>query len=623
MENPNKHINEFLDYYYKYDGEPGYAVLINGRWGTGKTWFIAKDKKAHEEEGKKFLYVSLYGLTSFEQIEDEIFKQLHPLLSSKSMAITGKVLKGLLKTTLKIDIDGDNKGDLTVGSSIPDIDLPGYLKDTESYILIFDDLERASIDLVSLLGYINYFVEHQGHKVVIIANEEELLHEISGSDTQPVYRRIKEKLIGKSFTIQAELHVAIKYFIANIEDDKFKELYSRGFDDIVLLYNDSGAGNLRSLNHSLHDFERFVCLFDDGHIDNYDLMIHLLKIFLILSFEVRSGNINVSDILDIKSESIKSYGRLDSGDVENNSLTRMFRKYKGIDFYNLLIEGEDWYFLFDNGTCNEKKIRLALSNSKYMRDESTPDWVRLWDLLSISASDFKRCLQSVEEDFHSLNFEDENVVRHVTGIFLKFSSLGFIDESRDAVLSIACKCVDKIKHEGKLNACPNNIYDPRADESWGGLGFIDKDSDEFKALTKHINSCREDVIGELLPVKANELIDAVSEDPDKFYKSLVMGNSSDDVYVDIPVFEYAQAESFVDKFISADENAKSIVRMAFDVRYRGGASREVLKSELGFLERSIELIEKHMEESDCKLSKYQLSKYLEFVFYPAASFIRG
>jgi hypothetical protein len=41
------------------------------------------------------MYVSLYGLTSVRQIEDEFQRQLHPILSSKQMKIEWAVAKGL------------------------------------------------------------------------------------------------------------------------------------------------------------------------------------------------------------------------------------------------------------------------------------------------------------------------------------------------------------------------------------------------------------------------------------------------------------------------------------------------------------------------------------------------
>ena len=41
-------------------------------------------------------------------------------------------------------------------------------------ILCFDDLERANVDVIDILGYINNFVEHDGIKTILICNEKEL-----------------------------------------------------------------------------------------------------------------------------------------------------------------------------------------------------------------------------------------------------------------------------------------------------------------------------------------------------------------------------------------------------------------------------------------------------------------
>ncbi len=171
----NSHIEDYLDYYCGLSHSPGFALLLKGEWGCGKTWFINKYLKKLKQKKQKSLYVSLYGMTSFSEIEDAFFQQLHPVLSSKGMAVTGKILKGVLKGTLKIDLDGDKKDDGSVTLGIPDINLPDYLKNTDKSILVFDDLERCQIGIGNLLGYINSFVEHQGLKVILVANEEKLL----------------------------------------------------------------------------------------------------------------------------------------------------------------------------------------------------------------------------------------------------------------------------------------------------------------------------------------------------------------------------------------------------------------------------------------------------------------
>ena len=39
---PNKHIEEYFDYYFDAKKNFEYAVLLNGAWGSGKTWFIKR-----------------------------------------------------------------------------------------------------------------------------------------------------------------------------------------------------------------------------------------------------------------------------------------------------------------------------------------------------------------------------------------------------------------------------------------------------------------------------------------------------------------------------------------------------------------------------------------------------
>jgi KAP family P-loop domain. len=54
MENSNKHIEEFLDYYLNKEQSPDYAVLITGCWGSGKTYFIRHFLEKQGASKKKF-----------------------------------------------------------------------------------------------------------------------------------------------------------------------------------------------------------------------------------------------------------------------------------------------------------------------------------------------------------------------------------------------------------------------------------------------------------------------------------------------------------------------------------------------------------------------------------------
>ncbi len=128
MTSLNEHIKTYLKYYLNSDFNPEFAVLLQGRWGCGKTWFIKQFIEKYQESNKhtKFIYITLYGVTSIGEIEDQIFQQLHPILSSKVMALSGKLLKGVVKASLKIDLDNDTK--LNLDPNLSNINLPDYLK---------------------------------------------------------------------------------------------------------------------------------------------------------------------------------------------------------------------------------------------------------------------------------------------------------------------------------------------------------------------------------------------------------------------------------------------------------------------------------------------------------------
>ena len=69
----NSYIEAYLNYYCNLPHAPGFAVLLKGKWGSGKTWFINKFCEKLKRNDRKYLYVSLYGMTTFSEIEDVFF----------------------------------------------------------------------------------------------------------------------------------------------------------------------------------------------------------------------------------------------------------------------------------------------------------------------------------------------------------------------------------------------------------------------------------------------------------------------------------------------------------------------------------------------------------------------
>jgi len=60
----NSHVKDYLAYYTALPHSPHHAVMINGPWGIGKTWFVKTFLRQHVGQDKKYIYISLYGLAT-------------------------------------------------------------------------------------------------------------------------------------------------------------------------------------------------------------------------------------------------------------------------------------------------------------------------------------------------------------------------------------------------------------------------------------------------------------------------------------------------------------------------------------------------------------------------------
>lgn len=160
--------DEIIELVEKYINEDiyNYAILIDGEWGSGKTYFTKNIliKNIEEKIKKKVIYLSLYGIKSISDISNE----LYICLADKKM---GQPLRKIITTGAKIGTDA---------IKFLGVELSDYMNEVKElinltdYILIFDDLERCDCNINEVLGFINSFVEHEGIKIILIANESEI-----------------------------------------------------------------------------------------------------------------------------------------------------------------------------------------------------------------------------------------------------------------------------------------------------------------------------------------------------------------------------------------------------------------------------------------------------------------
>lgn len=161
-------IKEYLD-----NPKSEYAVMIDGEWGVGKTYFLTHSLMNIMEtidngksKRRKYAYVSLYGIKSAEEVSREIIFQYFGRKDKKKLETADTVMttaSNILTASLgAINIDLSK-----IKETISKIDI-------NNWIICFDDLERCYLSINEILGYINRLVEHNNCKVVILANEKEI-----------------------------------------------------------------------------------------------------------------------------------------------------------------------------------------------------------------------------------------------------------------------------------------------------------------------------------------------------------------------------------------------------------------------------------------------------------------
>ena len=164
-----------------------YAIMINGEWGSGKTYFwnnkIRKKIDSMLLNGKQYttIYMSLYGISNLEDISKKIFIETTQLMDRnlrKYMDANGQTR---IPEYAKTGIDMANL--FGIAQNEDKVNYSEFFS-TDDKVLCFDDLERANVDVIDILGYINNFVEHDHIKTIIICNEKELSTKLKSSNLE-------------------------------------------------------------------------------------------------------------------------------------------------------------------------------------------------------------------------------------------------------------------------------------------------------------------------------------------------------------------------------------------------------------------------------------------------------
>lgn len=334
--NVNLDIINAIDDYMK--NPLKYALLLDGAWGSGKTYFVQNQLK-----NINTTYISLNGISSLNNISLQMIYQLIDNKPMKKKTILNKLLK-----------DKDNKVIGTVGSILVSyveskvnvsfselIKLVGNI-DFKDKLIIFDDLERCSLPFEETLGFINNLVEHNKIKVLIVANEREI-------NKNEEYLKIKEKLIYQTLKFVPDLEELYDLLIINKDYEELINNKSFVVDELKR-YNHL---NIRTLQFIFQRYKELKTKIDE--LLDYSLKENIKKqiyndIFKYLTVVSRDYKLG-KDIDCFEGKDLISNYQL----VENS-----YFSITSFSFVNDFILGYEF---------NEKSIKIVLE--KYIKEISS------------------------------------------------------------------------------------------------------------------------------------------------------------------------------------------------------------------------------------------------------------
>lgn len=465
----NSLIYESITNYIKLEA-PEFAILLKGKWGIGKTTFISKILANLD---KQYIYMSLNGVSSVSELYDLLFEscfidKLEDDASSSIVnirAFSKNIIRGFSKY-LKLDIDSEK--------------ILESFKLTRDKLLVFDDIERFSMPLESIFGFINQFVEHKENHVILIANEEEIIKAKNSEDN--VYVKIKEKIIGKEFNLEPELNEVLDPFIEElITNDDLKEIILEDkFKSLIFnILIKSKCQNLRILRMALCSFQDFSSqILDITKQEKNEFLYEILRFFLMLYIESKLGRITKNDFIIQKDE---------------YKCIKKIRDIYSVNTNSFILDIPIWEKILFDGVIDSKLLQKEVELNNIYNPKVENEWQILWGFSGLNRKECMSALKKVKDNLKINFYDDIYVITHLVGIFIELRKYGVIKGNK----SIADYFIKYIKDNRlpKMDAIQNlrQYTLPSMNISSHGLCFHSNDTDEFKKFIKK----RDDRIDEI------------------------------------------------------------------------------------------------------------------------------
>ena len=547
-----------------------YAVMLNGEWGSGKTHFwnnkIKKKIESMQLNGKRYttIYMSLYGISNLEEISKKIFMETTQLMDKNLRRFMNSKGQETIPEYAKTGIDMANFFGVTQNGN--KLDYAEFFA-TDDKVLCFDDLERANVDVIDILGYINNFVEHDHIKTIINCNEKELAtklkssnlemktfiatylldkqNELNKSDKPMVekiqdkiehvfdkandYERIKEKLIGETFEYAPKFDYIINGILMRYENNPELIRFLRENTGIIIsTFNRSGTRNLRILKHALNDFKKIYEMVNKSYSNTSNRVMQTMLIFTIaVSFEIKAGKITKEKFINIKdNEEYKSI--LVSSRILMDNRQFYIKEFDQNYYYNFKSEYRFFKFIEYYLRTRIFDMKLFKENMDTIRNtvdtENLPSYKRLLteEYWKISDNEFEAVIEDIIEDVKEGKIKLIDMVK----IFAYFSYF-----SRKGLIKYDLKTLKSMFFNGMNISSLTSEYCSNIEEELGKIA-IEEVEEDMEEILKHFHKLNDQLLDKMYREKAEEIMKCIPMKMEQFYEKF------DRECMKVPIFKY-------------------------------------------------------------------------------------
>lgn len=472
-----------------------------------------------------------------------------------------------------------------------------------------------------ILGFINQFVEHDGYRVLVLANEEgKSLGRDSGFAT------IKEKVIGRTFQIQPNVHAALDHFVKEVSSRKAHSILNAERDAILAIFQRAEYDNLRQLRQAVFDFsDIWDCIHTEGLEGKLDFVRHLLNDVLTLSIEHRAGTLTISDIAGLGMLDWSKYFNEKEKESDEKPLSPKEQALKrhGLDQGPVLaLTASAYAEFFGQGDLSDSVAKESLANSNYLANESTASWRRLWYLVSLTDKEFQEFSDDVYRRLVALEYVSEGELLHAVSILLSLAAQGLIAKTKKRMLAEAKKVVKALVIAKKIDPGSSNERSGAysRDTSAFGLGFTDRETEEFQEFFAYYRQQQAIARTNMVRQRVLDWMPMLETNPEIWTKHLDRNVSEESWFAEDPVFAFISVDMAARTLGRVQTPTLELVRRSLKERYdQLNVYTKWKLKELPFLQK---LYAKLTARVNSKRGRISLSKHsLETWFLPSLEII--